>query len=75
MNIRVTVKLTSPSLNLPSSILVSPPPLPLPPLPPVETIVPVSLSPSSLSLRVVSRFWPPNSLVHFQVPVGSFFLS
>src|SRR5262245_51227445 len=32
--------------------------------------VPVSLPPSSFSFIVDSRDWPPNSIVHFQVPVG-----
>src|SRR5262249_1661223 len=59
---RVTLKETSPSLYLASSMAVSWLFRP--------TMAPVNLSPSNFSLRVVSRVWPPASTFHFQVPVG-----
>src|SRR5262245_25435333 len=75
---RVTVKETSSFLNVPPSILLSPPPLPPPfppPLPPPNPpdTVPVSLSPSSFSFIVLSTSLPslPNFDFHVHVPVGS----
>src|SRR5262249_54919624 len=59
---RVTLKETSPSLYLASSIAVSWLFRP--------TMAPVNLSPSSFNLSVVSRVWPPCMTDHFQVPVG-----
>src|SRR5262249_11415884 len=44
-------------------------------MPSMNVIVPVSLSPWSLSVRVDIRFMSPISYSHFQVPVGSAFLS
>src|SRR5579884_1210551 len=38
-------------------------------------MVPVSLSPSFFSVRVDSRFCPLTSVSHFQVPLGSAFLT
>src|SRR2546430_2609719 len=62
MRSRVTWKETSPSLYFPSSMAVSWPSRP--------GMDPVNLSPSSFSLSVISRSWPPKLTVHFQVPVG-----
>src|SRR5262245_6996004 len=64
---RSAEKVASPSLNFPSVIFDS--------ILSGQAMVPVSLSPSRLSVRVDGRFCPLMSVSHFQVPLGSAFLS
>src|SRR5262245_37183054 len=70
---RVTAKESSSPLSLPSEIVTS---LLWPPRPGADR-VPVTLSPSSFSLRVLFRSGPPfrPGVVHVHVPEGSAFLS
>ena len=65
MNIRSAEKVRSPSFSFTSLSFVS--------FWSGQLIVPASLSPSFLIVRVDIRFWPPISYSHFHVPTGSAF--
>ena len=62
MNTRTAAKVSSPAFSFTSFSFVS--------FWSGQLIVPASLSPSFLIVRVDIRFWPPISYSHFHVPIG-----